>query len=257
MKIVWAIASYKRADRQPWLEQLVKWGYGPEDIVLSTQTEEDYKTYAAQFGHMATVIYKPGTCVSDNKNTAIEYAAEHYPDREIVSCADKLRGVQKLSKDGKKLTMVETREEMEQLIQYMTGLRDRMQAEVAGCYPVENAFYMSHTIHINQQMIGCFMLFRPGTKWRFERFCRLKEDFELIMRIIHKGGRVLRLNNVALKETLHTQGGCHEMWNSEGDRINEECTNYILSKYPQLAKPHATRKNEIRYVGPSKCIKIR
>ena len=62
---------------------------------------------------------------------------------------------------------------------------------------------------------------------------------------------------MALKETLHTQGGCHEMWNSDGDKINEECTNYILGKYPELVKPHATRKNEIRYVGPSKCIKIK
>lgn len=257
MKVVWAIASYKRADRQPWLEQLVEWGYGPDDIVLSTQTQEDYEAYAARYGHLATVIYKPGTCVSDNKNTAIEHAAVMHPDRQIVSCADKLRGVMKLSKDGKSLTGIDSRQGMEKVLEHMVEMRDRAQAEVAGVYSVGNAFYMSHTVHVNQQMLGCFMVFKPGTQWRFDRFCRLKEDFELIMRIIQGGGRVLRLNYLALKETLHTQGGCYEMWSSEGDRVNAECTNYILNKYPELVKPHATRKNEIRYVGPSKCIKIK
>lgn len=257
MRIIWAIASYKRADRQPWLEKLVEWGYGQEDIIVSTQTEEDYGEYAERYGHLATVIYRPGTCVSDNKNNALDYAVEYFPDREVVSCADKLRGVMVLSKDGKTLREVQSREEMEKLVGHMVRTRDSMQAEVAGCYPVGNAFYMSHTLHVNQQMLGCFMIFRPGTLWRFDRFCRLKEDFELIMRIIDGGGRVLRLNNIALKETLHTQGGCHEAWNSAGDKVNEECTNYILGKYPGLVKPHATRKNEIRYVGPSKLIKIR
>lgn len=254
-KILWGIASYKRADRQPWLQKLHEWGYGKEDIVISTQTEEDAREYREKWGDMATVIYRQGECISDNKNTIMEYVAGD--DRELVMCSDKVRGILMLTEDGKGTWEVETREQLEKVLEYMMATRDALKGEVAGCYSVDNAFYMSHTVHVNQQMLGCFMLFKPGTQWRFERECRLKEDFELCMRIISRGERVVRFNFVALKATLHTKGGCHEMWNSEGDRVNEECTEWILKKYPKLARKHPTRKNEIKYVGPTKRIDVR
>lgn len=255
MNIVWGIASYKRADRQPWLMQLHKWGYGKKDIILSTQTKADYEEYSKKWGDHATIIYRQGENVSDNKNTILDYLKDD--PRRLVMNSDKLRGVNILRADGKGLRAVETREEMEGLLKYMMETSDKLGGEIAGCYSVENTFFMSHTIHVNQQMLGCFMIFRERTKWRFDHQCPLKEDFEIIMRIIANGGRVVRFNNVSLNQTLHTHGGCYEFWNTKGDAENERCTKYILGKYPFLVRPHSTRKNEIKYIGPSKKIQLK
>ena len=67
------IPSYKRSERQPTLE-LLSSAYTKEDIVISTQCMEDYDKYYKLYSDRATVIYKEGNCVGDNRNTLLDYA---------------------------------------------------------------------------------------------------------------------------------------------------------------------------------------
>lgn len=85
----------------------------------------------------------------------------------------------------------------------------------------------------------------------FDEELSLKEDFGFILQHVSKGRTTVRFNDIYLKQTLHTTGGSHELWYAEGDKVNERCTKYLLRRYPKLVKPHATRRNELRYVGNS------
>lgn len=245
----WGIASYKRPNRQPMLKLLSGMGYTRDEIILSTQTEEDYTSYREKYGEMATVLYRKGKNVCDNKNTILDWITENAEGTRVVICSDKVRGVKWMDRD-KNLHKIDTREEMDRFVKKAFGVTKMLGGSVFGVYSVGNTFYMSHNIAINQQILGCFMGILDPTSERFDPKVPLKEDFEFSLRHINKGGRVVRFNDVCLTETLHTGGGSHDLWFSEGDYINEVCTTRIMELYPQLVKPHATRKNEIRYVGP-------
>lgn len=246
----WGIASYKRVNRQPMLEMLVGMGYPKDRIILSTQTEEDYKDYSEKWGDMATIIYRPGSNISDNKNTILDYIVENCKNARLVMCSDKVRGINRMGKD-KKLYPIDTRTKMDDLVKKAFFVADSLKGNIWGTYSVGNTFYMSHTIHINQSILGCFMGILNPSSVRFDVNLPLKEDLGLFLNTVEKKGRVIRYNDVCLTATLHTTGGCHEAWNSEGDIINTGCCAYLLSRYPKLVKPHATRKNEVRYVGPT------
>lgn len=107
----------------------------------------------------------------------------------------------------------------------------------------------------NLFLLGCFMGILDATKTHFDPEQPLKEDWEIGLRTVAEGGRTLRLNDVCLTATFHTTGGAHEAWNTEGDRLNRECTEKLLGQYPELVKLHATRQNELRYVGKTDKIK--
>lgn len=245
----WGIASYQRPKRQPMLKLLSAMGYGKDEIILSTQTEQDYREYKELYDKMATVIYRPGKNCCDNKNTILDYVTKNLEGTRVVICSDKVRGVSWMGKDGK-LHKFETREQMDRFVKNAFGVTKMLGGCIFGCYSVGNTLFMSRDISINQQILGCFMGIANPTRDRFDPQQPLKEDFEISMRQIANGRRVIRFNDICLKETFHTKGGSHELWFSEGDYINEMCNERLLELYPTLLKRHATRKNECRYVGP-------
>lgn len=249
----WGIASYQRPDRQPMLKLLSGMGYTRDEIILSTQTEEDYTTYLEKYGEMATVLYRKGKNVCDNKNTILDWIAENGGGTRVVICSDKVRAVNWMDR-GKHLHKFETREQMDRLVKTAFGVTKMLGGSVFGVYSVGNTFYMSHDISINQQILGCFMGILDPTAEKFDPLQPLKEDYEFSLRHISKGHKVVRFNDICLTETLHTKGGSHALWHSEGDYLNELYTGRLLELYPRLVKPHATRKNEVRYIGPTRKI---
>lgn len=245
----WGIASYHRPNRQPMLNLLHEMGYERERILLSVQCEEDYNEYKRLYGGMATILFRKGSNISDNKNTILEHLARKCENAPVVMTSDKVRGIQYLTRDNQ-LKTIDTKGEMDEFIHKCFFVTKMTGARVFGCYSVGNKFFMSHTMQFNMQMLGCFMGIIDPSEQSFDRMFPLKEDFEFILRHVVNGRRTIRFNDVCLKATLHTQGGCHELWNAEGDSVNADCTRRILERYNGLVKPHATRKNELRYVGP-------
>jgi hypothetical protein len=168
-------------------------------------------------------------------------------------CSDKVRAVNRMGKD-KRLYEIATREEMDALVKKAFFVTKRLGGRAFGFFPVGNTFYMHHSISLNMQILGCFMgIIDPGLQM-FDPEQPLKEDFEFVLRHVAAGRKTVRFNDLCLTATLHTKGGCHEAWFSEGDKVNQFCNDRILAMYPTLVKPHATRKNEQRYVGPKATI---
>lgn len=249
------IASYNRKDRQPMLKLLHKWGYPKEQIILAVQSEKDFKEYEPLYGDIATVIYREGNNISDNKNTILEYMTEHLGNAKVVILSDKVRGINWIDRKRKTHT-VETKQQMDRLVSKAYELTRQIGGKVWGCYSVGNTFFMKNTITTNMQMLGCFMGIVDPSEQKFDPQQPLKEDFEFILRHISKGNQTVRFGDLFLTATFHTKGGCHELWNATGDKVNEMCNNRILAKFPKLVKPHATRKNEVRYIGPRMTLPI-
>lgn len=250
----WGIASYDRVDRQPMLLNLAQMGYERHEIILATQTPTDYEAYSEKYGEYATIIFRPGSNVSENKNTILEHLRDHCENTRVVMCSDKVRAINWMDKD-KQLHEISTREEMDALVKKAFFVTKRLGGSVWGFFSVGNTFYMSRTISINQQILGCFMGINDPGQQMFDPEQPLKEDFEFVLRHVAAGRKTVRFNDLCLTATLHTKGGCHSAWFSEGDIVNMMCNERILALYPGLVKPHATRKNEQRYVGPKATIK--
>lgn len=250
----WGIPSYNRVDRQPMLQNLSQMGYQRDEIILSVQTLADYDAYRERYEKQATIIYREGNNVSDNKNNILDYIVEHCGAARVVMCSDKVRAVNLMGRD-KKLRSINTREEMDTLVKKAFFIARQAGAQLWGVAPVANAFFMANTISINLFMLGCFMGIPDPQATRFDQEQPLKEDWEVMLRAISQGKHTIRYNDICLTSTLKTQGGAHSFWNSDGDIINHQCTQRLLRLYPTLVKPHATRANELRYVGPKQTIK--
>lgn len=247
-KYVFGIASYNRPDKQYFMQYLRGLGYGKEDIVISTQCEADFANYKRLFADKATVIYRQGKNVCDNKNTLLDTIK----DKRIIVASDKVEAVCVLNNG--KLKTVSTKEELEKMLDWCYSACEKTNSEIFGVYPVGNAFFMSRSININQLLLGCFIGFMPNSKLRFNKNFPLKEDFEISLRVISSGKRVLRFNNICLKERFHQKGGSYELWHAKGDNVNFSCTQGLLFAFPNLVEPHRTRENELRYIGPTKKI---
>lgn len=250
-KYKFGIVSYNRADKQFMLEYLVSLGYKRDDIILQTQNKDDFGMYERLFCDKAIVTYKEGSNVSENKNNLLEWYKENCdPGSRLIICSDKVRGVVFLGNDGRLHIM--GRDELEAFLQRAFFIARQTGASLFGTYTVKNAFYMSHSVHINQFLLGCFMGIVEPRDITFDPQQPLKEDWEIMLRTISKGGRVVRFNDIALDATFRTSGGCHDAWKS-GDK-NAECTARLLSLYPSLVKRHATREDELKYIGPTQRI---
>lgn len=243
--VKYGIVTYHRIDRQNSLSFLASIGISRDDIFLQTQCLEDYNVLSKKCGEKCTVLYSPASNVCENKNNLLDYIQTHYPEADIVLFSDKTEAVQYLGADGKAHDF--TGDRFLAFIERAFGYVKRARANIFGCYPVSNAFYCKHSITTNAFIIGCFMGFPAGERVRFDANFPLKEDIEITCRIINGGGLVIRFDDVLLRQKLHTRGGSYELWNSEGDSINERCTNDLLAKFGFL-KRHPKRKNEVQFI---------
>lgn len=251
MKVIFAIASYDRVDRQHFLKYLKGLGFTRDEIYISTQCNGDYTAYKEKYGEDAHILYREGVNVCDNKNTLVDkLCGRGVP---VIFASDKVKSLQYLGADGKAHDVAD-RATFDRFIAWAYGLCAKNHCSVWGVYPTSNAYFMKRSASVDKMLLGCMMGFMPNTKMRFDQNFPLKEDFELSLRVIREGSHTLRLNNLCLNATFHTKGGCHSLWNSEGDNVNETCCRRMLAKYPSLVTKHPTRKNELRFTGKSRTI---
>lgn len=223
-------------------------GYKREEIILSVQSLTDYSNYREKYTEYATIIFRSGSNVSENKNNILDYIERECGNTRVVMASDKVRAINRMNRD-KKLHPITSREEMDGLVRKAFYVTKHSGASIWGVAPVANTFYMDRSISTNLFLLGCFMGILDPAQTKFDPQQPLKEDWEIGLRTIQAGGSTIRLNDVCLTATFHTQGGCHAAWNAESDCMNKACTQRLLELYPELVKPHATRKNELRYVG--------
>lgn len=233
------IPSYKRYGRQTTLEYLKSLGYKKDQIIISTQTQEDYELYK-NYEKDATIIFKEGNCVGDNRNNILEYLKEN---DNVVMLDDDIKSLQKLKND--KLINITTKQELDKFINDAFDYCNKNNARMWGIYPVNNAYFMKLAIDKKNILIGCVL----GLKniFRFDREFRTKEDYELCCREISNGYNCIRFNHITANAKHKTNsGGCKDDWKFE---INKNCADMLIKKYPQLIKRNSKKLDEVRFVG--------
>lgn len=242
------IISYKRANEPITVNLLRSMGYDKEEIVVSVQTESDYEEYLKTQGNDATVIYKKGNNVSENRNNLLDYLKN---ERAFVMCDDDISGFYRLSANGKTLEQISDKTELERLFHSMFRFAVKNNSKVFGWYTVSNPFFMKHTIDnkniLNGQILGVVC----DKTIRFDENFSVKEDYELSLRLMKRGMNVIRYNGFTVKAKSYSKGGCEEF-----RKAGKNKGRYLelLKKYPMLIKP-SHRDGEIKFIGKIEHIK--
>lgn len=236
------IPSYKRAHKQLTLEYLLSMGYEKEQIVIATQTKDDYKEYTERYGEKATVVYGEGSCVGDNRNNILNSLPKGV---KIVMLDDDIKCIQELNKDGK-LQDIKDKSHLNEVFNGFFDYCEKHNANIWGVYPVSNAYFMKRKID-NKNILAGFVLGVVNGTFLFNREFKIKEDYELCCRQIKTGYNCVRFNWITAKVKYKTNdGGCQD--NSRND-VNLKCTNRLVEMYPNLVKMNTSKQGEVRYVG--------
>ena len=245
MRYKWGIPSYQRSDKPYTVDLLHKLGYTKEEIVVCTQTKDDYERYKATQGDKAIIIYKEGDNDSKNRNATLDYLQN---EKYILLADDDIKAFLRLSADGSKLIPFETREELEKHFDAMFRYSLKNNCKLWAWYPVENAFFMKHTIDDKNILCGTVFGVVMNKAIRFDPSFYLKGDYEISLRLISYGMNTIRFNGYTCKANHRSTGGCEEM--RKAGR-NEKNYRDLLEVYPDLIAP-STRPGEIKFIGKIK-----
>lgn len=238
----WAIPSYKRSDDAGTVDMLHRMGYDREDIIVSTQTLDDFEKYKKTQGEKAVIVYREGKNDSMNRNTLLKMFDA---GTEFILADDDIKKLCRLSEDGKTLEEIKTKKEAEQYFEKMFELCRRNRAKIWAWYPVANAFFMKRTIDDKNILVGTIFGIIKDERYYFDEFFSLKGDFEISLRFIQDGFNAIRFNGFTCEAKHRSKGGCLEMRNN-GENYMRYCE--LLRRYPLLIKPSA-RQEEVRYIG--------
>lgn len=243
MKIKFLIPSYKRVNKQLTLDYLLGLGYLPEDIYISTQTEDDYKAYLPIYKDKCTLCYEKGNNVSDNRNTLLKQIKA---GERVVMMDDDIKSIDKLV--GKSLEPITTKNELDRFIKSAFEYTEMHNGVIWGVYPINNPFFMSNKIDDTKLLIGTVLgIIYDGEI--FDKEFSVKEDYELCCRMFKKGKKVIRFNQYSANALHKSKGGCEENWKDEKNYIYAE---KLVSKYPRIVRLNSKKKGEIQCLMKAK-----
>jgi hypothetical protein len=239
------IPSYQRVDKLRSLETLEKMGFTKADIVISTQTSEDYEKYLRAFSDRATVIYRKGTNDSMNRNTCLDYFDEGEDFLLIDDDIKEFCGLEVIG-DKKMLYPIKTKAKLEAIAKKQFAFCEKHNSPIFAWYAVENAFFMSNTTDLRNILVGTVFGIHNRSDVRFNEVYDLKGDFEISLRLIERGFNAVRFNGFVAKADHRSAGGCESARKAGHNRIRCEA---LLNRYPTLVVPHPTRAGEIKFIG--------
>tara|TARA_R100000655_G_scaffold9883_2_gene24303 strand:+ start:1277 stop:2005 length:729 start_codon:yes stop_codon:yes gene_type:complete len=133
-------------------------------------------------------------------------------------------------------------------IQYKDALKimvdnfKKIKGSYAGTAITDNAFYYTgKQVQQNKLIVNdCILL---DGKMKFDEAADLKEDYDMFIRQVQAGNKVLRFN-ILLMTFPHrgNKGGANDYRTSEREK---KCNEYVLRKHYGILRPHSRRENQI------------
>ena len=239
------VPSYGRAGRARTIDFLRESGLERPEIVVSTQTEQDYADYRKAYGEAATIVYRPASNLSGNANTALDELERG----EIAAIMDDdIRGIQVYDPkpDGTARGRKGTPEEFIALVNELAVAVEERGANVGVAYPTENPLSMKSAmkagrLSLNRLGSGWLMVVRGG-EIRFDESLDSCEDYDVQLREICGGRDTVRLNCMGPLTVPRTerngeqQGGRGFYYEDERHRRNVA---EIVARYAPIAKANA------------------
>lgn len=239
------IPSYKRLDKFHSIKTLKELGYSKKDIIVSTQTTEDYEAYLRAFGNDAKIIYRAGSNDGMNRNTLLDFFDEGEDFLLIDDDIKAFCGLEQIG-DKKMLYTIKTRQALEKIVNKQFDFCQKHNSPLFAWYATENAFFMSNTIDLRNILVGTVFGVHNRADVRFNETYDLKGDFEISLRLIERGFNAVRFNGYVAKADHRSAGGCEDARKAGHNRIR--CA-ALLNKYPTLIVPHPSRDGEIKFIG--------
>lgn len=247
------IPSYHRADGQKTLDYLSKLGYGRTEIVISTQTQEDYRLYSEKFSSKATILYRKATNCPGNRNTLL--GTLRIGERAVMIDDDVMRLDKLLCIADKKhpygsFRALNKRASLDAEIAAGFAECDRVGAKTFGAYPVHNERAMYGNLcrgakySYDRLFIGCFMAIEFTGQFFDEQY-DTKEDYAYILTQLRQGLPIVRANSISPYASHFTKGGCHEAWNSEK---NLAAAIRLVDQFPEYVQHNRKKPGEIKRI---------
>lgn len=231
------IPSYKRAGKVKTFELLGE-AFSKEEVIIATQTKEDFKNYTELYGEKANIIFKEAHSPAEARNNLLEYF-EHQGIKEVLFLDDDLKKIRTF--DNRFLVGKEFRELMEQCFAFAR----KYNVTLFGSYATDNPMMMSRRAvpNIIDGML-CGML---DTSLRYDPTFTTKEDYELSLRLMSAGKRVVRFNSFAPVNSPRSSGGCEEIRSRKEEYLFvAKC---LVDAYPEYVKMNPNKEGEIKFIG--------
>ena len=185
--IVFAIPSYRRADRQLAVRWLSRLGYRPSEIFVAVQSDEDRAAYSDALRGVATVFGRNGVGVSFNRNQCLSVRQ----DARLVMVDDGVRGVSVKTPQGK-CESVKTRERLDAMLSLMFDFAERNRVDVFSLNNSSSGLCATPYDFIDHPYVSIFMGMM-NRRVQFDSRVRFLEDVERACRILRGGGADLSL----------------------------------------------------------------
>lgn len=230
------IPSYKRAGNVKTLAMLGD-AFVKDEVILATQTKEDYDAYTALYSDKATIICKEAHSAGESRNNLLDYC-EAKGIKEVLFLDDDIRHIRTMY--DQKVSGKQFRELMEMCFKVARGNN----IVLFGSYATDNRLSMKKTITRN--IIDGMLCGLLDTTLRYNRLFTTKEDYELSLRLMSQGKKVARFNSFAPASVPRTKGGCEEI--RKGKEVFD-MAQMLVDAFPELVKLHPNRKGEIKFIG--------
>lgn len=234
---VYAIPSYKRAQRQTTLEYLSGIGVPKELIWIFVQTEKDYHEYQTHKDR-ATIVLMEADGIARARNNILN----RLKDRNLLMMDDDVKRIS-FMRNGE-LVGVEKRSDMALAINRCFTQARSLRSKIFGVYPVDNAFFMSNDIS-TRVTVNTVMGYASGFPFRFDETFETKEDAELCGRILRRGGNVVRFNNIAVNAD-HRKDSRKGYIDAEHQSENLRMVKKLCARYPEIFAPQKGKPWEVR-----------
>lgn len=196
----YAIASYQRAECKTAV-LLKSLGVPNSDIIISTQTLEDYNEYKTK--HECEILYAPKDCAAGNRNTLLENINE-----PLLLLDDDIRSFQMFT-DGK------WRKNNELALAALNDCFALAKKNGCACFGVSpndndlvtrNRYPHDINVLLQGTVIGVL-----DNSIRFNERWKMVEDYELSIRLLRSGKRLLRANYLCAGKPKNgtNEGGLH------------------------------------------------
>ena len=231
-----AIPSYKRAGNVKTFGLLAD-AFKKEEVILATQTKEDYEAYMALYSDKSTIIYQEANSCGESRNNLLDYC-ESKGIKELLFLDDDIRYIR---------TMYDTHivgKDFRKLMEQCFDIARKNNITLFGSYATDNKLSMKKTITRN--IIDGMLCGLLDTSIRYDITFTTKSDYELSLRLISHGKKVARFNSFAPAQVPRTKGGCEELRQRSE---YYEFAGLLVDAYPELVKLHPNRKGEVKFIG--------
>ena len=205
----------------------------PKHSIYVFVIDSEYEIYKSIIGEGYNLVC--GVCGIANQRN---YISNYFDmDTYICSLDDDIENIMFL--DENKLINVNS---LNSIISFVINTMDSGQINLAGVYPVANAFYMRDNVTTDLRFcIGGFYIFR-NKRLMLNTSAESKEDYETSINYFIHDSSVLRFNNLCFKSKKHACGGLGK----NRDALNAYAASYLVNTYPSVCVYKKDSVTEIR-----------